>query len=310
MDEKIYYYLDEVDKIRSGQFVPPPTCEIDPSNNCMLDCDFCLFSNYLKTEKVNLDYWVYRKLIRELRGLGTKSITFTGGGEPLLHPRINDMILDALIENFEIGLVTNGVLLHKIHNLDKFLFIRVSLDSYNPDMYKLVKGKDFFNQVIKNIKQTLKQNPVVGLSYVVNQYNNKNLEKAQELAEELGVVYIQFKPAYINGSVFTDYKVPNQKVVIKTDRYTAEDRLPCDIASLVGVVGANADVYYCCQMRGKKEYTLGNLKEESFKTIWKRRQKIIPQITKCPMCRYMNYSKAYKEIIEKGTLFFKHKNFL
>jgi MoaA/NifB/PqqE/SkfB family radical SAM enzyme len=313
MDEKIYYYLGQVDKLLNGEFVPPITCEIDPSNNCMLNCNFCMYSNYLResdAKNVNLDYWVYRRLIRELRELGTLSITFTGGGEPLMHPKINEMILDALIEQFEIGLVTNGVLLDKITNLDKFKFIRISIDSYNAKMYKVVKGKNNFDRVIENTKLALTKNPTVGWSYVINEQNNKDLEKAEQLAEDIGVTYIQFKPAYINGEVFKDYKLPDKKVSIKTERYIAKDKLPCVIASLIGVVGADANVYFCCQMRGQEAFKLGSLYDENFGDIWKRRVNITPDVSSCPMCRYMNYAKAYKEIVERGTLFFQHKNFL
>jgi MoaA/NifB/PqqE/SkfB family radical SAM enzyme len=270
-----------------------------------------MFDDYLEANRINLNYDVYQSLLCELRELRTKSITFTGGGEPLVHPKIGCMIKDALKMGFELGLVTNGVMLDKIEeHIDKFLFIRVSLDSYTREMYEEVKGGDFFDKVIENIKMALTKNKTVGLSYVVNDKNNQRLELAQELADELGVAYIQFKPAYINGGTFKDYKLPSGKGVIETDRYLAKDHVPCSIASLVGIVGADANVYFCCQFRGNPEFLLGNLNQNSFGEIWKERLKMVPDISKCPQCRYMNYAKAYKEIIDRGTLFFKHRNFL
>jgi MoaA/NifB/PqqE/SkfB family radical SAM enzyme len=311
MDEKIYYYLDQVDRLMKGEFVGPVTCEIDPSNKCPLRCGFCMFENYLEENRVNLDYTIYESLLCELKELGTKSITFTGGGEPLAHPKIGCMIEDAINMGFEIGLVTNAVLLDKIEDhLDKFMFIRVSLDAYTREMYKDVKGGDFFDKVISNIKMAVSKNKTVGISYVINEKNNYNLELAQELADELGVAYIQMKPAYINGGTFKDYKLPDGKVVIKTDRYMAEDHIPCSIASLVGVVSATGAVYFCCQFRGNDNFKLGDLHLDPFGKIWERRLEMKPDISKCPQCRYMNYAKAYKEILEKGTLFFKHRNFL
>jgi len=311
MDEKIYYYLDQVDRLMNGEFVGPITCEIDPSNKCPLRCSFCMFDEYLEENRVNLDYSIYESLLCELKEIGTKSITFTGGGEPLAHPKINCMINDALDMGFELGLVTNGVFLDKIENqLDKFLFIRVSLDAYTREMYEEVKGGDHFDRVIRNIKMGLTKNKTIGLSYVINDKNNQNLEFAQDLADELGVAYIQMKPAYINGGTFKDYKLPHGKVVIETDRYKAEDHIPCKIASLVGVVSATGAVYFCCQFRGDDRFKLGDLHINPFGEIWKRRLEMKPDISKCPQCRYMNYSKAYKQILEKGTLFFKHRNFL
>ena len=156
----------------------------------------------------------------------------------------------------------------------------------------------------------LEKNKTIGISYVINDKNNDRLELAEELADELGVAYIQMKPAYINGGTFKDYKLPNGKTVIRTDRYLAEDHIPCSIASLVGIVAATGAVYFCCQFRGDDRFKLGDLNYDPFGEIWKRRLDLKPDISKCPQCRYMNYSKAYKEILKKGTLFFKHRNFL
>ena len=36
MDNKIYYYLDQIEKLNKGEFVAPVSCEIDPSNSCNL----------------------------------------------------------------------------------------------------------------------------------------------------------------------------------------------------------------------------------------------------------------------------------
>ncbi len=310
MDTKIYYYLDQVEKLRKGEWVPPVTCEIDPSNYCMLSCDFCMYQKYIEGDRRHLSYDLYNSLLYELDEMGIKSITFTGGGEPLMNPRINRMIEDALKMEFEIGLVTNGFLLDKINNLDKFKFIRVSLDASNSSMYKDVKGVDCFSKIIDNIKMTLEKNKTVGLSYVVNDKNNFDLEKAEKLADELGVVYLQFKPAWINGKVFDNYTLPGGKKVIKTNRYLAKDDLPCLIASLIGVVGADGEVYFCCQHRGNPNFSLGSLYVDRFETIWKRRTDLHPDIPKCPMCRYMNYAEAYRTVLKKGTLFFEHKNFL
>jgi len=310
MDEKIYYYLDEVERLRKGEIVYPVTCEIDPSNNCMLDCDFCMYKSFLEKDRRNLSYEIYESLLYELDDIGTKSITFTGGGEPLMHPRINNMIKHALKMGFELGLVTNGVLLDRIDNLDKFKFIRVSLDSYDAPMYKEVKGHDHFHRVIDNIKNTLLVNKTVGLSYVINDKNNYDLEIAEELANSLGVAYIQFKPAWLNGRVFNEYQLPESKKVIRTDRYVSKDILPCLIASLIGIVGADGNIYFCCQHRGDDRFLLGSLYLHKFKDIWKRRFNLKPEISTCPMCRYQNYAKAYNEILERGTLFFDHRNFL
>lgn len=311
MENKIYYYLDQIEKLRKGEFVPPISCEIDPSNNCNLKCNFCMFGKWRETHHENLDLNLYIEAIGSLHKMGTASITFTGGGEPLMNPYYNIMANIAKKLGFQIGLITNGVLLNKVENIEDYSFIRVSLDAYNREDYKKVKGADQFDHVLQNIIEALKINNAIGISYVVGPHNNKDLYKAETLSDKLGAAYIQIKPSYINnsGEIFTDFDYPGGKS-IETRRYLPEDNIPCTIAGLVGIIGANGDVYYCCQGRGVKRLTLGNLKEKSFERIWAERLELRPDISLCPMCRYMNYTQAYKEILQAGNLFFKHRYFL
>jgi MoaA/NifB/PqqE/SkfB family radical SAM enzyme len=312
MNNKILYYLDSIEKLKRGEFVAPVSCEIDPSNSCNLKCGFCMFGDWRKNHFEHLDLQMYISLIGELQQMGTRSITFTGGGEPLMNPNFNLMAKMAKSLGFQIGLVTNGLLLNKVENLEDFLFIRVSLDAHNREDYKKVKGADRFKIVVENIKIALDRNKMIGLSYVVGPDNNKNLQKAEDLANELGVCYIQIKPSYINdrGEIFTDFEYPDGRTVIGTERCTATDNVPCTIAALVGIVGANGDVYFCCQGRGVDRLTLGNLKDKTFKELWTERLELKPNVSLCPMCRYMNYTKAYKSILEDGDLFFQHRYFL
>ena len=311
MDNKIYYYLDQVEKLNKGEFVAPVSCEIDTSNKCMLKCDFCMWADWRKYNNQTLHMDLYISAIGDLHKMGTRSITFTGGGEPVMNPNFNMMVSMALSLGFQVGLVTNGVLLDKIDNIDKFHFIRVSLDAHNKEDYKKVKGADYFDIVIDNIRNALKKNEIIGLSYVVGPHNNKDLYKAEDLANDLKVAYIQIKPSYVNErkEIFTDFEYPDGRA-IGTKRYLPEDNVPCTIAALVGIIGANGDVYYCCQGRGVDRLTLGNLKDKTFKQLWTERLALRPNVSLCPMCRYMNYTKAYKKILEDGDLFFQHRYFL
>jgi len=236
MEKKIYYYLDKVEAAERGETVFPISCEIDPSNMCQCECSFCLFAKYRKENKEFLDWDIYRQLLKDLLSVGTKSITFTGGGEPLTHPRFTTMADMALLAGFEIGLVTNGIGLNKVLHPSDYKFIRVSLDAHNSETYSKVKGAVNFHTVLLNIKNTILKKATVGLSYVVCEENKGGIKEAQKLATELGASYIQFKPAWNNGSIYKDYDISDTKTTIKTNRYLADDVLPCAIAGLVGVV--------------------------------------------------------------------------
>lgn len=313
MDEKILYWVDRISKIEQGHFVPPVCCEIDPSNACPLNCQFCFYKHHLRNNHQHLPLSVYAQLLKSLQYLGTKGITFTGGGEPLMNPDFQAMFDLATEHGFEVGLITNGVLLDRVQNLRKFKFVRVSLDSATRETYHKVKGKDYFDRVVANVKAAVDICETVGLAFVVCEENAHEMRLADDLATALNVSYIQFKPVVFDtGEIFSGFEPPINNKSIRTDRWKAVDSLPCEVAHLVGVVGADSQVYFCCQHRGNRNMAIGSLENESFESIWQRRLAHINRVdpTKCPQCRYMNYARVYQDWKSKGVLLMKHLNFL
>ena len=270
-----------------------------------------MYAEYLKEHRQDLDFDIYKDLIEQLVGLGVYSITFTGGGEPLMNPRFNEMADLAFNAGLQVGLITNGVKLNEVIDPYRFTFIRVSLDSSNEATYEKVKGKPKFQTVLKNVRGAVRNGATVGLSYVVCADNFNGVTLAKEIAKSLKVEYIQFKPAWINGRAYDINSIKkNNGEVIVTERFKAGDNTPCLIAGLVGVVGADANTYFCCQFRGVEKYSMGSLTDFSFEALLRRRMEIVPDISKCPMCRYMNYAKKYSEIVTDKNLIFKHRYFL
>lgn len=308
---KTFHHYGAMRAAAEGQTVMPVSCEVDVSNLCNLDCSFCMFSKFRSKVRDMLDWQTYTSLIYQLKEVGCRSITFTGGGEPLLHPDFNQMADFAYYLGLDIGLITNGTRLNSLSNPAIFKFIRVSLDAASPEVYHRVKGRNKFDQVIQGIQQITQDKKVfVGLSYVVCEENCADIKEAQKVADGLNVKYIQFKPAYIRkGKSYEDYKIPKHIRSITTERFIATDDLPCRLAGLVGIVTADANVCFCCQYRGK--FIAGNLRTKKFKDLWNLRYKMQPNIKECPPCRYMAYANAYKAFKDRQqNLFWKHRDFL
>jgi MoaA/NifB/PqqE/SkfB family radical SAM enzyme len=309
MKSKIAYYMRQIEKLENGEYVAPITCEIDPSNRCMLDCSFCMYSDTNKRSNENLDFGLYCSAVSQLSSMECRSITFTGGGEPLMNLRFNAMAEFAKGMGFQLGLITNGILSHNIESPEYFKFIRISINAGNRSDYKKITGKDLFHKVLDNVQRLIERGAFVGLSYVVCPDNVKGVKNASALARELGVKYIQFKPAWINGAPFNDYEVEGEGV-IDTRRYVAKDYMPCLIAHLIGIIGADARMYFCCQYRGDKRFDLGSIKDSTIRDLWAKRLNITPDIESCPQCRYMNYARAYEELRIEHSIFSDHKDFL
>ena len=309
--QKICYYLEEVERIVRGEMQYPISVEIDPSNRCQNDCSFCMYRKYRNENNVDLRLDIYAKLLGSLSDVGVKSITFTGGGEPTMHPEFESMVYQALARGFEVGLVTNGIKLSSFPDLlGAFKFVRISVDAATRETYAKIKRADQFHLVadeIRNFKTRKdRSRTTFGISFVVCEENKNEISIFKNKFRD-HVDYIQIKPDVFYMQMPDG--VEDGKTAV-TSRYLPLDTLPCDIAGLVGIVGADGNIYFCCQTRGKEEYCIGSLYEEDFRMIWFRRKLIKPDISSCPPCRYMNYAEDYERYKGSKYSYLRHRNFL
>src|SRR5439155_1712748 len=92
----------------------PSICNIAVTNVCNATCDFCNFA-YDKghvTHRAYVDFDDYGRALDILYRRGVRYLTFQGG-EPLLHPRIVDMVAMSTAKGLGPALITNGWLLPK-----------------------------------------------------------------------------------------------------------------------------------------------------------------------------------------------------
>lgn len=313
LGSKIIAHLNDVDKLVNGEWVHPITCEIDTSNYCQNDCEWCIYADYLKGARVHLDYLLYGNILKQLQEGGCKSITFTGGGEPLCHPLITRMIDTASWFGFQLGLITNGVNLAKIEYQARYFdFIRVSLDAATPETYQATKGSRYFNLVCENIKRIVDMNVTdIGVSMVYTESTKKEaLEKFPALAKKLGVSYAQIKPVLNVESIESSQEIKKVGDAFITKRYLVKDELPCKIAGMIGQVAADGKYYYCCIHRGNPKYEIGDFRKESLVSLLKKRVDFKPDLSDCFSCRYMNYATEYNKVKDDQFKILRHINFL
>src|SRR5437660_6989579 len=90
----------------------PALCNIAITNSCNATCDFCNFANG-KVGRKDLR-WIdadqFDGALDILHGRGIRYVSFFGG-EPLLHPRLPDMIAMSVAKGMGPALITNGWLL-------------------------------------------------------------------------------------------------------------------------------------------------------------------------------------------------------
>src|SRR5437899_5994850 len=111
----------------------PLLAHIIPVRRCNLACKYCNeFDDFSKP--VPLETMFQR--VDKLAELGTSVITISGG-EPLLHPELDDIIRRIRRHGIIAGLITNGYLLtgDRIERLNRagLEWLQISIDNVNPD---------------------------------------------------------------------------------------------------------------------------------------------------------------------------------
>ena len=87
--------------------IEPLHIRIMPTNRCNANCKWCCYADADKRAELSTEE--IKEIILYFFALGTRAITFSGGGEPTLHPGIEDMLTIAKDKGISCGLVTNGI---------------------------------------------------------------------------------------------------------------------------------------------------------------------------------------------------------
>ncbi len=111
----------------------PVLAHIIPIRRCNLACTYCNeYDDFSKPVPVE----TMKRRVDELARLGTSIITFSGG-EPLLHPELDEIIAHVRTHPIIAGLITNGYLLtaDRIQRLNRagLDHLQISIDNVMPD---------------------------------------------------------------------------------------------------------------------------------------------------------------------------------
>ena len=111
----------------------PLLAHIIPIRRCNLACEYCNeYDDFSKPVPLET---MFRR-IDKLAELGTSVVTISGG-EPLLHPELDDVISRIRHHGMVAGLITNGYLLvpERIERLNRagLEWLQISIDNVTPD---------------------------------------------------------------------------------------------------------------------------------------------------------------------------------
>lgn len=215
--------FDYIDLIRSSKLntksgnetiTYPVRVDIDITQKCNSHCSFCFKKKY--QAGIYHNQWVPKEvlenLLSQLAALGIKSIRYCGGGEPLLHPEINELLSLPRKFNLKLSIITNGDYMNKekskliLKYVDKLHWsLNAATDELRFDLHKSLEGanrifetQEYIRFIIENRKNKNPntRKPLVWATYLILHENIKEIVAAAKKMKQLGIDSISYRPVY------------------------------------------------------------------------------------------------------------------
>ena len=258
---------------------------------CNLECKYCFFQPR-KHEHMKMTN--FRKVVKILKA--QKSFSFTiSGGEPFLHPQINDILEYAHNEFEHISVLSNGTSIRR-ENVDcmkriikkkGFFCMQVSLDSIDPDINDRTRGMTL--RVMKNLEILRDAGISLTIAIVVSSQNIEQVVKtiiaSKYLTRYFHVIPFKSVPFLDQGGQYLHAEeeymqkiweeledirdIHDLHITLPTDEcnfgtYSASGA-PCAAGFTQIVIDPNMDVRACSRCT---HAIVGNLRDESMDSIW------------------------------------------
>lgn len=327
---KILKHLDRIKDFYDGRKPSPNIVTIEPSNKCNLGCYWCYpeiqgWRNPTNNIVMNKD--ILLMLPHKIKQWGVNYIQLTGGGEPLLHPNIEDFIYEVYQNKLNYAIVTNGICLNKVTPTDNLDWIGISIDAGSKEVYSICKNVngEIFDVVINNIKNFIKLNikTHVTYKYLITPKNIYDIENAIILAKDIKVNAIYFRyPTETNESFKTEeiefinkiinkYKDDKEiDVLFNVEKVNSNFKqdltgMKCIATPALLNITADCGTYWCQDKRGDNYYSINTLSDEKsfefLKQYWgsydhiAKIKNVIPEYD-CTKCCLSSYNRILENV--------------
>lgn len=270
------------------------------------------------------------EILHDCARMGVKAVQFTGGGEPTVHPQHMEVFEIALSLGLQCALVTNGQILRSGWDeiLPRFSWIRVSLDAGRAETYAKVRRvhESGFGKALGNIRAMADAGVTyLGVSFIVLKENLAEIEQAAALAKEAGADSIRFGAFFSNedAGYYTDI-LPHAKERIEqatifhdSDRFRVINMLPgrvedlkqgapdyafCGYQQFNCYIGADLNVYRCCDTAYNDRGLTGSLKNQSFLDFWASQAKQTAyesfDARGCTRCAFNGKNRVINQLVD------------
>lgn len=182
------------------------------TSKCNLNCSYC-YKSINEKQALVLDKKIIFKFIDNILKYYPNKIKTIQliGGEPLIHPDINEIIEYILDKKILVRISTNGTLSilqdYKFKDIvnNPNVEFRISLDSYIEEENDFYRGKGSFKKIIKNISFLTKCKCKLSIKSVLTKNNIDSLEQMLLFLKNLNIKSFAFTPIYNLGNSESNY---------------------------------------------------------------------------------------------------------
>lgn len=323
---KLFGHMDRLAELRTGRRPAPVNVEVDLSNRCNLGCHGCHFSHlhsrgpWARDEAEGYDSTgdlmdddLLTRLPHLLKAWGARSVTWSGGGEPTMHPGFAGALF-ATAPVLAQGLYTNGTLIndglaYAVRQTCEWVY--VSLDYADAAEYGKWKGVDVWNAATLGIERLVAATgkATVGVGFLLGAHNWRDAPDMLDLARNLGADYAQFRPmimhdpatpgkpaedtswiGYFLSSNMASALADEADVYLDLKRFAAYGNWDghgyqdCWWCSVQTVVTPDGRAWLCVNRRGQPDACIGHV--DDLQNWWQHKAAPVPVDGDCRlMCR-------------------------
>lgn len=240
---------------------------IEPTNHCNMVCQMCLRGVMTRPEGY-IEWETFRKIVDESSSHNTFSFSLYMLGEPLLHPKIREMVLYSKRMAIPyVDLSTNALIdMRPLLGtaLDELI---ISLDGIDNATYNVNRQGDYLKieqNIIDFLDAKKKGNyayPLIRLQIIDMESNRPYLEEfIKKWLDKVDLIYIKKLEAMIQG-------LGNRLVSKQEAAEKRRNRQACKQLFYTHSINWNGDHAFCCH-DPHGHSVLGNIKDMTIKEAW------------------------------------------
>jgi len=279
-------YESKIGRMEMKSF--PSSYGIDIGNVCNLRCPLCpTGTNCNKRKKSFMSFENYKIILDKIKDYAFV-VNLYNWGEPFLNKDFFK-ILEYTKKNRVGVLLSSNLNILTDESIDKLVRLKLdkivlSIDGASQETYGLYRKGGNFEKVIENLKKIIEKKkelsskqPRLVWQYLISKKNEKDIEKAKKIAEELGIkidfLYmrtsqlIRRKGEKINEKLVQEWVSDKFKVSSKESLSTINTKGRCIYPFSHLYVNPEGTTSPCCALYDEKT-DFGNILTQNLKELW------------------------------------------